>query len=361
MRKRIAAGLAALTAGLVLAFGAADPAIAGGQKDKGDKTPEKVDRGAAPKFLYGHDLKVREGDKTDWVGAPKIGIEVFQDDPTNAIVAISETGALAVSKAGPVGENKKCEWKAAHGLSTRKADEPEFTQKTKKFGVEMFRDNGSNQLLYVSETGAIGFSPIPAGLVTDKGPKWHHALVPKVRAPEQDSFDNAKKFGMEVFKDENTGSPGNLIYITEVGSIATAPAPPSPPDPKKILPPKTEYGLVLRVRGANEPDFTDKTKRIGVEVFSDPNAKDPSDPKAKDVLFYITEAGYVATAPSPAKIDKDAKGVTWKGAMALKARKGGEKTFDNAKKYGIEVFQDNRTGNLIFISETGAIAVLPKQ
>jgi len=46
--------------------------------------------------------------------------------------------------------------------------------------------------------------------------------------------------------------------------------------------------------------------------------------------------------------------------MGLKARKGGEKTFDNAKKYSVEVFQDNRTGNLLFISETGSIAVLPK-
>ena len=40
--------------------------------------------------------------------------------------------------------------------------------------------------------------------------------------------------------------------------------------------------------------------------------------------------------------------------------KGGEKEFEKAKKYGIEVFEDNRTGNLIFLSETGAIAVLPK-
>ena len=47
--------------------------------------------------------------------------------------------------------------------------------------------------------------------------------------------------------------------------------------------------------------------------------------------------------------------------MDLTARKGGEKDFDKAKKFGIEVFQDNRTGNLIFISETGSIAVLPKQ
>ena len=186
--------------------------------------------------------------------------------------------------------------------------------------MELFRDQASSRLLYVCETGGLALAPVPGGLVTDRGPKWHHALEPKVRAPEQDTFDNAKKFGMEVFKDENTGtSPGTLIYVTEVGGIATAAAPGAAPSP--IKPPKTMYGLVLRVRGAEEPDFTDKTKKMGVEVFEDPNA---------NVLFYITEAGYVATAPNPDKIAADAKGVTWKSAIALRARKAGEKDFDKA-------------------------------
>ena len=43
---------------------------------------------------------------------------------------------------------------------------------------------------------------------------------------------------------------------------------------------------------------------------------------------------------------------------AYEVIKAGEKEFDKAKKYGIEVFEDNRTGNLIFISETGSVAVL---
>jgi hypothetical protein len=344
MRTRIAAGFVVLAAGFVLALGSAERVVA----QPATQPKDKAEKGPDPKFLYGHDLKVREGDKTDFVGARKIGVEVFNDETTNTFIGISEAGALAVIPAVPVTDKKECKWITAHGLATRKADEPEFTQKTKKFGVELFNDLGSNHLLYVCETGSIAFAPVPGGLVKDKGPKWHHALVPKVRAPEQTNFDNAKKFGMEVFKDENTGG---LIYITEIGSIATAPAPAAIPDPKKILPPKTEYGLVLRVRGANEPDFTEKTKRIGVEVFADPNAN--------NVLFYITEAGYVATAPNPGKFE-DTRGVTWKSAMALRARKGGEKSFEMAKKYGVEVFQDNRTGHLIFISDTGAISVVPK-
>jgi hypothetical protein len=348
MRKRIAVGLAALMTGLVFTLGG--PATAVAQKDKDTKVPEKAaDKGPAPKFLYGHDLKVRPGGKVDFSDAVRIGVEVFQDDNTKAIIAISEAGSLSVIKAAPIGTDRTCKWLTAHDLSTRKADEPEFTQKTKKYGVEVFRDLGSNHLLYACETASIAFADIPSGLVTDKGPKWHHALVPKVRAPEQLSFDNAKKFGMEIFKDENTGG---LMYITETGGLATGPAPATAPDKTKILPPKTAYGLVLRVRGADETDFTEKTKRFGVEAFQDPNAA--------DILFYISEAGFVATAPNPGALPADAKGVTWKSAMVLRARKGGEKDFEKATKYGIEVFQDNRTGNLIFISNTGSIAVLPK-
>jgi hypothetical protein len=47
--------------------------------------------------------------------------------------------------------------------------------------------------------------------------------------------------------------------------------------------------------------------------------------------------------------------------MILNARKGGETSFEAAKKFSVEVFIDNRTENLVFISDTGSIAVLPKQ
>jgi hypothetical protein len=347
---RIAAGSAVLMAGLVVGFGTAGRASAQKEKTAGkdDKTAAKADP-ATPKFLYGHDLRVRPGGKSDWIDAHKFGIEVFEDSTTKAFVGISEAGALAAVPAGAVGEKRTCQWLTAQDLSARKAGELEFTTKTKKYGVEVFKDLGSNRLLYVCETASIAFADIPSGLVTDRGPKWHHGLEPKVRAPEQQSFDNAKKYGVEVFKDENTGG---LIYITETGSIATATAPSVQPDKAKIAPPKTEYGLILRVRGADETDFTDKTKKFGVEVFSDPNANNQ--------LIYMTEAGSIAVAPNPGKFDEKG-GVTWKHAMALKARKGGEKGFENAKKYGIEVFEDNRTGHLLFISETGAIAVVPKR
>ncbi len=57
----------------------------------------------------------------------------------------------------------------------------------------------------------------------DKGkkPKWTHAFDLKCREYGQEDWDKAKSFGIEVFKDENND---NLIYISQSGSIAVVPA-----------------------------------------------------------------------------------------------------------------------------------------
>jgi hypothetical protein len=334
MRKRIA-GLALVAAGLVLSGSPGDVVA----------QPKAGEKGPPPKFLHGHDLKVRPGTQRDWDKAAKLGVEVFQDDSVKATVGITEAGNISVFPVGPVGTDKNSKWVTAHDLKVRKAGETDFTQQTKTWGVEVFRDQATNKLLYVSEGATIAFAPVPTALANDKGPKWHHGLEPKVRGLDAITFENAKRFGLEVFKDENTGG---LIYITETGSIATAAAPANAPDPKKIAIPVPVYGLTLRVRTADEPEFSEKTKKIGVEVFEDPNA---------NTLFYITDTGSIAVMPNTPRMD-DKKGVSWKGAMNLSARKGGEKDFSKAKKYGIEVFEDNRNGNLIVISETGSIAVM---
>lgn len=55
-----------------------------------------------------------------------------------------------------------------------------------------------------------------------KTPKWSHALELRVRkAGENDFTKDTKKWGIEVFKDENNG---NLIYISETGSLSVVPA-----------------------------------------------------------------------------------------------------------------------------------------
>jgi hypothetical protein len=50
---------------------------------------------------------------------------------------------------------------------------------------------------------------------------------------------------------------------------------------------------------------------------------------------------------------------TFLHGLDLQVRKAGEKEFKDARAYGIEVFRDENTGNLVYISETGSIAVVP--
>jgi hypothetical protein len=46
--------------------------------------------------------------------------------------------------------------------------------------------------------------------------------------------------------------------------------------------------------------------------------------------------------------------------MNVKSRTSKEDDFNkDTKKYGIEVYKDENNGNLIYISETGSIAVVP--
>ena len=55
-----------------------------------------------------------------------------------------------------------------------------------------------------------------------KGPKWQYGLSVMARgAAEQNFSGQTKKYGLEVYRDENNG---NLIYISETGSIAVVPA-----------------------------------------------------------------------------------------------------------------------------------------
>lgn len=54
-----------------------------------------------------------------------------------------------------------------------------------------------------------------------KDPSWLYGLNLKARKSNEDDFTkDTKKFGIEVFKDENNG---NLIYISETGNIAVVP------------------------------------------------------------------------------------------------------------------------------------------
>lgn len=305
---------------------------------------------AKPEWVYAHDLRVRKGGQKDFnKDTQKIGVEFFRDATAGALIAISQSGQLAVVPLNKLGAEKKATWVFAHDLRVRKSDEEAFTPATTKYGVEVFQDTATGQLLYVDETAGISLATAPKKVGSDGEPKWHHALILKVRGSGEAEFGSkSRRFGIEVFKDGNTGG---LVYVSESGSLATAPAPPTAPIPDQVKPPKALYGLDLRVRKSGEADFNDKTKTVGVEVFRDENTGG---------LLYISQSGAIAAVPAPATI-QSGQGVTWKHAMELKARSGGEADFTKASSFGIEVFQDNNTGYLVYVDDAGGIAVLAKK
>ena len=86
-----------------------------------------------------------------------------------------------------------------------------------------------------------------------------------------------------------------------------------------------------------------------MEVFRDLNTNN---------WIYITEKGYLAA--TPAKGPKLGGNNTPKlsHSIDLGVRKGGEKDWKEAKKFGVEVYVDPSTGNLVYICETGSMAVI---
>ena len=330
MRARIAV-LLGLTAGAAVQFAA--PAVA--------QTPPA----GKPEWVAAHDLKVRKGSETDWTRASKVGVEVFKDGAGNAVVAINAAGVLAVAPA-TAEPGKKAEWATAMSFSVRGASEGQFTAGTALYGVESFSGVLANHLLYVSDKGGLAFGP-GAAAGPGKDPQFQYGLVLKVRKPGQNTFDaNAKGFGIEAYKDNNSGG---MLYITENGLIATAAAvPDKAPDVKEVKKPKPLHGLEAKVRRAEEAEFSEKTQKIGIEVFKDENT---------GTLLYVSESGSIAAVPPPAEVKTKQK-LQWMHAMTLKARPGGEGDFTKAKKYGMEVFKDLHTGYTLYVTETGNIAVV---
>src|SRR5262249_49924092 len=144
-------------------------------------------------------------------------------DQSGDLIYITESGNVSAVPANYAvtttldknGKPKNPTWKHAMDLKVRKAGEKDFTKDTRKIGIEVFHDENNGNLVYISETGSIAV--IPAKLTakddTGKGPAWQHGLELAVRkAGEQKFTTDTKKYGIEVFIDENNG---NQISITE--------------------------------------------------------------------------------------------------------------------------------------------------
>jgi hypothetical protein len=266
---------------------------------------------------------------------------------------------LETSDADPVGHKadplKPPRWTHDFDLKVRKAGEEKFTDKTRAFGAEVFRDDNNGNGVYILDTGVVsvigGFDSVKVPVPDSKPPAWLHGLDLKVRRTGEANFtDKTQVISLEVFRDANTG---NLIYITEKGFFAVAPgdkaAPAPTPSPR---PPVWVSGFDLKVRKAGQPRFDDTTRSWSVEVFRDVNT---------GMLLYVSEAGTIAVVAGEALAPGTAgKQPSWLHGLDLKCRKGGQKDFDPADKgHGMEVHRDNNNGNLIYLCENATLAVVP--
>jgi len=267
--------------------------------------------------------------------------------------------ALAVSPFGSIAADPPAEGPVfKHGLElrVRHAGEADFSDKTKKVGVEFFLDGPGGNGVYIAEFGALAATPAKLVVPEDmkvKAPEWSHGMELRARhAGEKEFSKDTKKYGIEVFVDANNG---NYLYVCETGSLAVVPGKVGAAKAgMEVKAPEWKNAVELRVRKAGEPDFNDKTKKIGVEVFLDANNGN---------IVYISETGSMAVLPAKLalpKLDESKRVADWKHGMELAARKAGEKEFSkDTKRYGVEVFYDAFAGAVLYVCETGDIACVP--
>ena len=138
---------------------------------------------------------------------------------------------FALFSDGAFGDDKKKDlplkeltWSHAFDLACRKKGETDITAKTRRWGVEAFRDNntGDGIGLYISESGSIALAPnfanVQVPIKPSMGPKWLTGLDLPARKAGVVKWDkNTGVHSMEVFRDPNVD---NWLYITEVGNIA---------------------------------------------------------------------------------------------------------------------------------------------
>lgn len=245
---------------------------------------------------------------------------------------------------------KELNWSHAFDLACRKFGEADITKDTKRFGVEAFRDNNTSLGLYISETGSISVAPNFAGITTpvnpSKGPAWLTGLdLPARKAGKKEFEKSTPVHSMEIFRDPNTD---NWLYITEAGNVASTTGKLFPGAGNKN--PKWVHSVDLAVRKGGVKEWKDATK-FGIEVYRDGNTGN---------LVYVTEHGHIAIIPETKEVTGEGKAPEWLHGLDLSCRRSDEKSFTkDTRKFGVEVYNDVTTGNLIFISETGSISVIP--
>jgi hypothetical protein len=189
---------------------------------------------------------------------------------------------------------------------------------------------------------ALSISHANTSLAGDQNaPSWRYSFNLKCRTTEEAGFDQARAFGVEIYEDR-----GKAVYITEAGMLAVGEFAQSKPRPPTWL-----HRLDLKVRPAGFEAFPLKT--FGLEVLRDEH---------NGHWMYICQTGALGVVPGAGsfKAKKSAKAANWLHALAFKVRKAGQQSFDkDSMTWELEVYRDDNTGNLVYISSGGLLTVAP--
>ncbi len=319
----------------------------------GDPAPAQPPKPKELQWTHAFDLACRKfGEDKFTDKTQKYGVEAFKDNNNGLGLYVCQTGSMAITHGfatlkTPLLKSEGPKWLTGLDLPARKAGEKKFTKETRVHSMEVFRDPNTNNWLFITEKGHIGSTgarTMPASGTA--APKFVHSVDLSVRKGGVKDWTGAAKFGVEVYRDANTG---NLIFICETGQIAVSPeTTPVKADGKA---PDWLHGLDLKCRRHDEKAFTDKTHIFGVEVFHD---------TATSHYLFIGETGTIAVAPAPKGVKAPTSNVKephWTHGLNVKCRKFGEKDFsDKTQVFGAEVFNDDNVGVTLYIGETGDIA-----
>ncbi len=255
---------------------------------------------------------------------------------------------VGISTGSAFGQGKLKDLESTHALdlASRKFGEAEFTASTQKIGVEGLRDLNNGFGMYVTERAAIGLAPgFENTPLTVKAPVWITGLdLPARKAGEKEFTKTTRTYCLEIFRDPNTD---NILYITSDGVLAAVPK-------GKLLAnnasPEWVHSVDLNVRKAGVKEFTDANK-IGIEIYRDGNTGN---------LIYISHTGSIAAVSEVGETKANDKAPSSLHGLDLSIRRANEQTFTKeTRKVGVEVFRDETNGNLIYVTEAGALAVVP--
>jgi hypothetical protein len=264
--------------------------------------------------------------------------DVFADQSTRRLFYVGEENkSLAVLEGQTVAGRDfvSPKWLRRFVLEVRKWGEQKPGKATRTIGVEVYRDENTNNLVYVSETGSLAVVPEPPGQGKQVSePRRLYRLHLRVRQSGENYTKESLRCNVEVYLHAPTG---HLIYLADNGRLAVVETGKTY-DRLKVSAPRWSHGMDLKARKADQREFRLDTPRVGVEVYHDENSQ---------TTVYVSESLSLAVVPGRREVEKGkAKAPEWTHGLL-------------SGKWSAEVFRDLNTDHTVFITAAGALAVLP--